>query len=399
MLIETSQQLDVDDRVQMQIALPPNTALPFLGRIVSCNRIDDSQERFDIGIEFIEMSEGHRERLTGFFQGIEVFQGIGIPPEKNDVLNQVMSDEAQTNVSSLDVHYEREEFDRDGDEYRESPSREAIDLQLINLMREIKLLLGQLRTELPAAVAHNILNVTKLAVSKEMQEPPVTANDRTAQVKDDVHEYDFDVSDEEYGTPPAEGKGYIEETGPEMVQIENKTKPHKVQANKKSLKLWHIVIPILFLLAATASFMLIYTPEKQQAISQPGEAKKEMLPLPPPLNKEVKLPAAAKTPKTLPASVPEGRKDSAVAASQAGKHNIELIASESTWLSATIDEKASKEMILKAGDKVKWTAKNSISLVIGNAAGLKIIFDGKEISPLGGKGKVVKLKLPASRNS
>jgi hypothetical protein len=68
-------------------------------------------------------------------------------------------------------------------------------------------------------------------------------------------------------------------------------------------------------------------------------------------------------------------------------------------LSATIDDKASKEMILKAGDKVKWTAKNNVSLIIGNAAGLKVMFDGKEIGTLGEKGKVVRLKLPLSKNS
>ena len=56
-------------------------------------------------------------------------------------------------------------------------------------------------------------------------------------------------------------------------------------------------------------------------------------------------------------------------------------------------------MILKPGDRIKWTAKSTISLIIGNAEGLKVIFDGKELGPLGGKGKVVKLKLPAQKNS
>jgi hypothetical protein len=101
----------------------------------------------------------------------------------------------------------------------------------------------------------------------------------------------------------------------------------------------------------------------------------------------------------LPAPPPDVKKVSPVAPSQAVQHTVELIATDSTWLSATIDEKSSKEMILKPGDRVKWTAKSNIALIIGNAEGLKVIFDGKEIGPLGGKGKVVRLKLPVSKNS
>jgi hypothetical protein len=76
-------------------------------------------------------------------------------------------------------------------------------------------------------------------------------------------------------------------------------------------------------------------------------------------------------------------------------HTLELIANEETWIFVTIDEKESKERLLKPGTRAKWTARSGFTLKIGNAGGIKLLFDGKEIGPLGEKGKVVKLRLPS----
>lgn len=75
-------------------------------------------------------------------------------------------------------------------------------------------------------------------------------------------------------------------------------------------------------------------------------------------------------------------------------HVLEISATGTTWLLVRIDDKESKEMLLKIGESAKWTAKNNFSLKIGNAGGIKVVFDGKEISPLGAEGQVVRLKLP-----
>jgi RodZ C-terminal domain/Tetratricopeptide repeat len=80
-------------------------------------------------------------------------------------------------------------------------------------------------------------------------------------------------------------------------------------------------------------------------------------------------------------------------------HTLELIAHEETWIFVTIDEKESKERLLKPGSHTKWTARSGFSLKIGNAGGIKLLFDGKEIGPLGEKGKVVRLRLPSVKIS
>lgn len=380
MLIESHQQLEIDETIQMQIYLPPNRTVPFLGRVVSCKRIDGDYERYDIGLEFMGMSEEHQEGLARFFQGIEVFEGTETPPKRNDSMSIEMEEDIWPNAGESGTLSERERYEKDQAD-GESSARDAINLQLLNLIEEIKVLLTQLRTELPGATKHQVPATEETGEEQEekMEASSVTANG-AAVPQENFPDYDLDALRKEY-----------------------KAESRKASPKKKKLKLWHIAIPLLFLIAATVSFLFVYTPEKPKTVTQPVQpvqAKKEKVPAVNPVHpKEASLPAAQKTPVASPVSTPEVKKVPAVSSSQAVQHTIELIATESTWLSAAIDDKSSKEMILKAGDKVKWTAKNNISLVIGNAAGLKIIFDGKEISPLGGKGKVVRLKLPASKNS
>ena len=73
---------------------------------------------------------------------------------------------------------------------------------------------------------------------------------------------------------------------------EPQNEPQAEAIKKKKLKLWHVLIPVLFLIAATVSFLFIYTPEKQQIVRQPVQAKKEI------------LPPATKTQEVLPPPAP-----------------------------------------------------------------------------------------------
>jgi len=77
------------------------------------------------------------------------------------------------------------------------------------------------------------------------------------------------------------------------------------------------------------------------------------------------------------------------------RHTLELTAKDTTWIVITIDDSEPKEMLLQQGEFIKWSAKNVFSLKVGNAGGIKLIFDGKEIGPLGEEGQVVNLTLPS----
>lgn len=103
------------------------------------------------------------------------------------------------------------------------------------------------------------------------------------------------------------------------------------------------------------------------------------------------------TEKELPKTVRSSNQNQKVhpVTQQTSLHTLELIASEETWVFVNIDNRESRERLLRPGSRIRWTAKNAFSLRIGNAGGTKVIFNGKEIGPLGGKGKVVKLRLPS----
>ncbi len=75
-------------------------------------------------------------------------------------------------------------------------------------------------------------------------------------------------------------------------------------------------------------------------------------------------------------------------------HSIELIAKEETWVFVTIDNRDTRQRLLKPGSRITWTAENGFALRIGNAAGIRVIYNGKDLGPLGERGKVVRLKLP-----
>jgi tetratricopeptide (TPR) repeat protein len=137
---------------------------------------------------------------------------------------------------------------------------------------------------------------------------------------------------------------------------------------KKSSIILYALLSLL--LAVTVAFVLLplLFSEKHKVSSPPSEVRHEVTSLP-----------------------PEVKHDTS--------HTLELIAEDTTWIFITIDGSESKGVLLHQGDRIKWSAKNIFSLKIGNAGGIKLIFDGKEIGFLGEKGQVVTLKLPPPTNS
>lgn len=76
------------------------------------------------------------------------------------------------------------------------------------------------------------------------------------------------------------------------------------------------------------------------------------------------------------------------------KYNLNLVATETVWIQVLIDNKEKKEITLNPGDTVSYDADSSFVLLIGNAGGVKVNFNGKMLDRLGESGKVVRLKLP-----
>ncbi len=76
------------------------------------------------------------------------------------------------------------------------------------------------------------------------------------------------------------------------------------------------------------------------------------------------------------------------------KHSLSFSASQETWLLVMIDDTVVKDIILKQGENIKWEGEKGFQVTIGNAGGVKAVFNGKPLELPGKTGKVVRLTLP-----
>ena len=72
MLIESDNSMYVEDTMAMQMTLSENKAIAFWGRIVTCQEIQDTDPpRYEVGIEFKDMSEKDSATLKAFISSLE----------------------------------------------------------------------------------------------------------------------------------------------------------------------------------------------------------------------------------------------------------------------------------------------------------------------------------------
>ena len=69
---------------------------------------------------------------------------------------------------------------------------------------------------------------------------------------------------------------------------------------------------------------------------------------------------------------------------------LDLEAFEMTWVLVRVDGGPAQEVLLKAGDRVRWKAMDQFALTLGNAGGVRISLNGKEQGPFGPRGKVAR---------
>lgn len=80
-----------------------------------------------------------------------------------------------------------------------------------------------------------------------------------------------------------------------------------------------------------------------------------------------------------------------------GPLTVVIKAAQPSWLKAEIDGQNPFEVSLKQGETVTWNAKEKFSILIGNAGGVNVLFNGEPLGSLGDEGKVVKLVLPKGK--
>ncbi|MBI5903693.1 MAG: DUF4115 domain-containing protein, partial [Deltaproteobacteria bacterium] len=75
-------------------------------------------------------------------------------------------------------------------------------------------------------------------------------------------------------------------------------------------------------------------------------------------------------------------------------HTLTVRASERTWIRVRMDNDEPFDVMLQKGESIVWKAGRNLSVLVGNAGGVEMVFDGKRLSSLGKSGAVVSLVLP-----
>lgn len=73
---------------------------------------------------------------------------------------------------------------------------------------------------------------------------------------------------------------------------------------------------------------------------------------------------------------------------------LAVSALEKTWLKIIIDDQAPQEYLLEPGDHLELESSAKFNILIGNAAGIKLMFNDKPVKVYGKKGQVVTMQLP-----
>jgi cytoskeletal protein RodZ len=80
--------------------------------------------------------------------------------------------------------------------------------------------------------------------------------------------------------------------------------------------------------------------------------------------------------------------------SDSDKYLLRITAREETWMKIIADNGAPSEYQLSPGEQLELEASSNFNLLVGNAAGVKITLNDKQIPVLGKDGEIINLNLP-----
>lgn len=131
------------------------------------------------------------------------------------------------------------------------------------------------------------------------------------------------------------------------------------------------------------------SPEQTTAVSPEGLGSS-----PAPI--EIKEEAKEFAPRASASVVTEGRYEGGQTETTPGhEHTLVITASERTWIQIQEGSSLPRDVILSPGDNYTRKSSQPLAVVIGNAGGVTVSFDGRVLTSLGEAGQVVRFTLPA----
>ena len=205
--------------------------------------------------------------------------------------------------------------------------------------------------------------------------------------------------------PESALNAYIQQTSPTKSVYKEPFPQEQTPEKKKRLKSSYLIAAsVLILLAIILSITGFFeSPSEKYSALAPLKTKDEIdQPSVQPLQENTPLSADMKqemqsepTDQTKPVTPPisDVTNENSVKTTRSS-HVLEISANDTTWLLITIDDANTKELTMYPGDSIKLQAAKGFALKVGNAGGIRLSFDNKEIKNLGEKGEVINLTLP-----
>jgi cytoskeleton protein RodZ len=82
--------------------------------------------------------------------------------------------------------------------------------------------------------------------------------------------------------------------------------------------------------------------------------------------------------------------EGAASAPSDSKHVLVVQAHETTWMSVQADRGERKQVLLQPGETERFTAEERLHVIVGNAGGVTLTFDGRALPALGARGAVIR---------
>jgi cytoskeleton protein RodZ len=177
-------------------------------------------------------------------------------------------------------------------------------------------------------------------------------------------------------------------------KIRIKTETRQAEGDRAPLGnrfIWKSVL--LLIVAAAVIYQFVSSKNAEKEIYTPPAASQEQLqkeaaqPQPEaPLTTDTPIMPASGEVK-LPVNQPPVHK----------RHILEIAANDAAWVRVVTDNETKREVLMKQGDNAIYEANETVSVIVGNAGGVAMKFDGKEL-PAGRKGEVLRLSLPEKKS-
>ncbi len=153
-------------------------------------------------------------------------------------------------------------------------------------------------------------------------------------------------------------------------------------SQKKSPLISYAIVVLLGVVAAL--FLAVYFRQRPAGNAAVAPVKPETVEA---------APAAPAATSSAPASPPLTSAPAA-AQTEAGTHTLSVTASRTTWMLLRFSGGKTEELMMKPGESRNWSFADSLSMKVGNAGGIRISLDGKDLGAPGLPGQVLTLELP-----